>query len=125
MKKRYILLILLTVWLTAIYLCWDIPGVRFGLIDNGVLGWGVVFGVDYDAQIVAACKKLRLISRTFDSKAVIGAAVGGGLANLASDFLGGSFDMSITWFQNFGISLGCLLAMGWIPIYTVNKGGKL
>ena len=104
MNRRYKFLMRLAIWLVLVWYFWDVPGVRFGLIDNGVLGIGILTGIDYD-------KELSRLFRVSNSTGWFGAAIGGGLANLASDFLGGSFDMSIDWLQNFGISLGCLLGM--------------
>lgn len=112
MSRRYKFIVRLSIWLGLVWLLWDVPGVRFGLIDNGVLGLGILTGLDYDDEISK-------LFRVKNSKGWFGAAIGGGLANLASDFLGGSFDPSIDWLQNFGISLGCILGLGWIPLRTL------
>ena len=76
----------------------------FGLIDNGVLLLGAVFGLEVERWLPG-----RLRSGA-------GAVIGAGIGNTVSDFLAG---LPIGWEFASGTGLGCLLALLALPLLHV------
>jgi hypothetical protein len=78
----------------------------FGIIDNAVMLSGAIFGISIEKKFP---KKLQT--------GFLGATVGAGLGNTFSDFLGGigatNLDLA------FGSAIGCLLALGIIPMHML------
>ena len=76
----------------------------FGIIDNAVMLTGAIFGYKIEKKFP---KKLQT--------GFLGATIGAGLGNAFSDFLGGlgATNLSLA----FGSAIGCLIALGIIPIY--------
>ena len=79
--------------------------VVFGFIDNAVMLAGALAGISVEKKLP---KKLQT--------GFLGAAIGAGLGNTFSDFLGGlgatNLDLAV------GSALGCLLALFLIPCYV-------
>ena len=76
----------------------------FGIIDNAVMLTGAIFGYK--------------IEKTLPNKIQtgwLGLTLGAGLGNAFSDFLGGLGATNLN--LAFGSGLGCLIALGIIPIY--------
>ncbi len=76
----------------------------FGIIDNAVMLTGALYGYKIEKKFP---KKLQT--------GFLGATIGAGLGNAFSDFLGGlgATNLSLA----FGSAIGCLIALGIIPIY--------
>jgi hypothetical protein len=85
--------------------------VLFGLIDNGVLLLGAVFGLEVERFLPARLQR------------GMGAVVGAGVGNAVSDFLGG---LPIGAGFAAGAAAGCLLALVALPALTwiARKWGK-
>ncbi len=84
--------------------------ILFGLVDNAVMLIGAFTGLSVERLLPA-----RLRSG-------LGAVVGAGLGNAVSDFMGGiaCSNASLAW----GSLIGCLLALGLIPVLArLQKGG--
>ena len=76
----------------------------FGIIDNAVMLTGALYRYKIEKTLP---KKLQT--------GFLGATIGAGLGNAFSDFLGGlgATNLSLA----FGSAIGCLIALGIIPIY--------
>ena len=80
-----------------------IEGIIFGLIDNGVLIVGALFGLSIE----------RYLPGYFHNG--VGTVFGAGIGNAVSDWLGGlAVDFGFAW----GALLGCVLALILIPIFV-------
>ena len=80
------------------------PGLLFGIIDNGILLVGAFTGLSLE----------RFLPRRFQSG--FGAVVGAGFGNALSDLLAGIVDMGLTF--GVGVFLGCLIPMIYLPIHA-------
>lgn len=81
-------------------------GIIFGLIDNGVLIIGALFGLSIEKYLPKYFHK------------GIGTVFGAGIGNAVSDWLGGvAISMSFAW----GTLIGCLLALVLIPGFVEIK----
>ena len=80
----------------------------FGLVDNGVMLLGALFGLEIE----------HLLPKKYFSTGM-GAVVGAGIGNATSDFLGGVFagNMQLA----VGTGVGCLLALVAIPLINYIK----
>jgi len=80
------------------------PGLIFGVIDNGIMLAGAFFGLSIEKAI-----PLRLSRGT-------GAIIGAGIGNAVSDFCGGigEGDPALA----FGTFTGCVLALILIPVLS-------
>ena len=86
------------------------PGLVFGMVDNGVLILGAYTGLEID--------------RFFKGKGALGAILGAGVGNTVSDGLGAAIDPTMSH-MIIGIILGCLIPLILIPIIeTRRNGGK-
>ena len=85
--------------------------IGFGLIDNGILVGGAIFGFSIENWINIALENLlrqtkyKLATRV---KGLSGALIGGGVGNSISDFLGG---WCVNWQLAVGSGLGCVLVV--------------
>ena len=87
-----------------------IPGLIFGMVDNGVLILGAYTGLEID--------------RFFKGNGQVGAILGAGVGNTISDGLGAAIDPTMSH-MIIGIILGCLIPLILIPIIeTRRNGGK-
>ena len=87
-----------------------IPGLIFGMVDNGVLILGAYTGLEID--------------RFFKGNGQVGAILGAGVGNTVSDGLGAAIDPTMSH-MIIGIILGCLIPLILIPIIeTRRNGGK-
>ena len=87
-----------------------IPGLIFGMVDNGVLILGAYTGLEVD--------------RFFKGNGQVGAILGAGVGNTVSDGLGAAIDPTMSH-MIIGIILGCLIPLILIPIIeTRRNGGK-
>jgi len=78
------------------------PGLVFGLIDNGILIFGAATGIG--------------IERYFrKGSGVVGSLWGAGIGNTVSDFLGSVGDPTMHH-MILGIVLGCLIPLLFIPM---------
>ena len=81
-------------------------GIIFGLIDNGVLIIGALFGLSIEKYLPKYFHK------------GVGTVFGAGIGNAVSDWLGGvAISMSFAW----GALIGCLLALILIPGFVEIK----
>jgi len=86
------------------------PGLIFGMVDNGVLILGAYTGLEVD--------------RFFKGNGQVGAILGAGVGNTISDGLGAAIDPTMSH-MIIGIILGCLIPLILIPIIeTRRNGGK-
>ena len=85
-------------------------GLAFGLIDNGILIIGAVFGLSIE----------RFLPKYFHGG--WGAVVGAGIGNAVSDFMGGVGERNLE--LAFGAFLGCIIALVLIPIIKFFKERK-
>mgnify|MGYP005649983973 CR=1 FL=1 len=74
---------------------YNYDGIVYGLIDNGVLGFSTLLGIDID--------------RYFRGSGIHGAIYGALLGNTLSDFLGAIVDFPLMLALN--ITFGCLLVI--------------
>ena len=83
-----------------------IDGIIFGIIDNGVMILGALFGLGVERYLPSYFQR------------GVGTVFGAGIANGVSDWLGGvAVSMSFAW----GALLGCLVALILIPIFVEGK----
>ena len=82
--------------------------ILFGVIDNGVLLLGALFGLEVERLLPARLQK------------GLGAVIGAGLGNAFSDFLGG---LPIGLDFAAGTAIGCLLALGALPVLLAIRKG--
>ena len=86
------------------------PGLIFGMVDNGVLILGAYTGLEVD--------------RFFKGNGQVGAILGAGVGNTVSDGLGAAIDPTMSH-MIIGIILGCLIPLILIPIIeTRRNSGK-
>jgi len=86
------------------------PGLIFGMVDNGVLILGAYTGLEVD--------------RFFKGNGQVGAILGAGVGNAISDGIGAAIDPTMSH-MIIGIILGCLIPLILIPIIeTRRNGGK-
>jgi len=86
------------------------PGLIFGMVDNGVLILGAYTGLEVD--------------RFFKGTGQVGAILGAGVGNTISDGLGAAIDPTMSH-MIIGIILGCLIPLILIPIIeTRRNSGK-
>jgi len=86
------------------------PGLIFGMVDNGVLILGAYTGLEVD--------------RFFKGTGQVGGSLGAGVGNTISDGLGAAIDPTMSH-MIIGIILGCLIPLILIPIIeTRRNGGK-
>ena len=86
------------------------PGLIFGMVDNGVLILGAYTGLEVD--------------RFFKGNGQVGAILGAGVGNTISDGLGAAIAPTMSH-MIIGIILGCLIPLILIPIIeTRRNGGK-
>ena len=80
----------------------------FGLVDNGVMIVGALFGLEVEQWLPKKFQK------------GMGAVIGAGIGNACSDFLGGVFAGNML--MALGTGLGCLAGLLIIPaIYRYKK----
>lgn len=83
-----------------------IEGIIFGLIDNGVLIVGALFGLSVE----------KYLPSYFHNG--VGTVFGAGIGNAVSDWMGGlAVDFGFAW----GALLGCIVALILIPIFVEAK----
>lgn len=80
----------------------------FGVVDNGVMLLGAMFGLEIESF---------LPKKYF--KTGMGAVVGAGIGNATSDFLGGVFAGNML--LAVGTGVGCLMALTAIPVINYMK----
>ena len=80
----------------------DWSAIQFGLIDNGVLALGMIFGVEWGDY---------LLPKRFKSKAG-GAVMGGFIGNLVSDAVAG---LAIGLHFTIGVTIGCIIPATLLP----------
>ena len=80
----------------------DWSAVQFGLIDNGVLALGMIFGVEWGDY---------LLPNKYKSKAG-GAVIGGFIGNLVSDGFAG---LAIGLHFTIGVTVGCIIPAALLP----------
>jgi len=85
-------------------------GLYFGLIDNGLMITGAIFGLSVE----------RFLPKYFHKG--WGAVVGAGIGNAFSDFAGGLGERNLE--LAFGTFLGCIIALVLIPIVKFIKDRK-
>lgn len=83
-----------------------IDGIIFGIIDNGVMILGALFGLNIEKYLPPYFHR------------GVGTVFGAGIANGISDWLGGiAVDMNFA----FGALAGCLLALVLVPMFIEFK----
>jgi len=85
-------------------------GLYFGIIDNGILIIGAVFGLSIE----------RFLPKYFHKG--WGAVAGAGIGNAISDFMGGMGERNME--LAIGAFLGCMIALVLIPIIKFFKERK-
>lgn len=83
-----------------------IDGIIFGIIDNGVLIIGALFGLSVE----------KYLPKYFHNG--IGTVFGAGIGNAVSDWLGG---VAISMSFAFGALIGCILPLIFIPVFVEIK----
>ena len=83
--------------------------IGFGLIDNGILIGGAIFGFSIEDLINAWLEKL--MEKSFYKiqtriKGLSGSLLGAGIGNAISDFMGG---FCVSWQMAIGTWLGCMI----------------
>ena len=82
-------------------------GMMFGMLDNGIVLFGMYFGVDFEGWLAEKLGK--------ESNPFLGAVGGATGFNAFSDGIAAAVDPSMQG-MIFGIVLGCVLVMLFIPI---------
>ena len=83
-----------------------IEGIIFGIIDNGVMILGALFGLSVEKYLPDYFHR------------GVGTVFGAGVANAVSDWMGGlAVDVGFA----FGALLGCLVALIVVPIFVELK----
>jgi len=82
-------------------------GITFGIIDNGILLIGAVFGLSIE----------RFLPKYFHKG--WGAVIGAGIGNAISDFCGGIGERNLS--LALGTFVGCIIALLLIPILKYIK----
>jgi ABC-type Fe3+-siderophore transport system permease subunit len=85
--------------------------VIFGIVDNGVMLAGALFGLQIENYFPSKLKR------------GTGVIIGAGLGNAFSDGLGGL--ASLNYSLALGSFLGCILALGVVPLVYWLKGKTL
>jgi len=85
------------------------PGLLFGIIDNGILIIGAFTGLKLE----------KFLPQRFQSG--LGVIIGAGLGNTISDLIAGLVDMGVTF--GIGVFLGCMIPMIYLPIHAMLKRG--
>jgi len=97
---------------------YELPGVTYGLVDQGILLLGAYTGLEIDPFITKRFKNAR---------PGLGVLLGAGVGNTVSDFLGAVAEPALHP-AIIGITLGCIIPFFVIPIIeslvTRNKGVK-
>ena len=83
----------------------------FGLVDNGVMIFGVFTGLEVEKYLPP---RFRL--------GVLMPIVGAGIGNACSDFLGGLVALNVP--LAVGSLLGCIVALALIPIFNYSLRSK-
>ena len=78
-----------------------LPGLVFGLVDNGVLIFGAITGLEIE----------RFFSK---GSGALGAVWGGGIGNTISDLMGSLLDPTMHDMA-LGVFVGCLVPLLFIP----------
>ena len=85
--------------------------VIFGIVDNGVMLAGAFTGLSIESKLP---KNLQT---------GLGAVFGAGIGNACSDWMGGA--VTANWDLAFGTFIGCLLALGVVPLVRWLKGKRV
>ena len=83
-----------------------VEGIIFGIIDNGVMILGALFGLSIEKYLPEYFHR------------GVGTVFGAGIANAVSDWLGG---IAVTWSFAFGALIGCLIALIVVPVFVELK----
>lgn len=83
-----------------------LDGIIFGIIDNGVMILGALFGLNIEKYLPPYFHR------------GIGTVFGAGIANGISDLLGG---LAVDYMFAVGTLTGCLLALVLIPVFVEYK----
>lgn len=83
-----------------------IEGIVFGIIDNGVMILGALFGLSVEKYLPPYFHR------------GVGTVFGAGIANAISDWLGG---LAVAWSFAWGAFFGCLIALAVVPIFIELK----
>lgn len=81
-------------------------GIIFGIIDNGVMILGALFGLSIEKYLPPYFHR------------GVGTVFGAGIANAVSDLLGG---LAVNWTFAFGTFFGCLIALAVVPVFIELK----
>ena len=83
-----------------------IEGIIFGIIDNGVMILGALFGLSIEKYLPPYFHR------------GVGTVFGAGIANAVSDWLGG---IAVSWGFAFGAFIGCIIALTVVPVFIELK----
>jgi hypothetical protein len=83
-----------------------VEGIIFGIIDNGVMILGALFGLSVEKYLPPYFHR------------GVGTVFGAGIANAVSDWMGG---LAVDWGFAWGALLGCLIALAVVPIFVELK----
>ena len=78
-------------------------GIIFGIIDNGIMIVGALFGLHLENLLPRSLKR------------GLGTVIGAGIGNAVSDFFGGIGEGDLQFAT--GTFIGCLIALIFIPIF--------
>lgn len=87
-----------------------IEGIIFGIIDNGVMILGALFGLSVEKYLPPYFHR------------GVGTVFGAGVANAISDWLGG---LAVAWSFAWGAFIGCLIALAVVPVFVELKKRRL